>query len=97
MKRDIYYVEQDSNDKKQVNIQRYYYQGDRGIICVEYTGIRLKPNEITIGRIMEEIDCCKQYASYSNEEYVLTDLQDATTLPICEFTEETPCGKYIDL
>ena len=96
LNRDIYYVEQDSKGKKQVNIQRYYYQGDEELTCVEFTWIRLPIDKITLGRVMTEEDGCKQYTSYTNEEYIETDLQDATPLSILEVTEETPCGKYID-
>lgn len=98
---DIYYVEEDEHGKKQINVQRYYFD-DENINIVEYIGIRL-PIPCTREQFEDAILESKQTTgpvSLDREEAVeeiKNDMFRMKRLPIEEVNECTSLGKYIDI
>lgn len=97
---DIYYVEEDMHGKKEINVQRYYYD-DENINIVEYCGVRL-PIPCTREQFEEAILNSKQYSgpvSLDRAEAIKeieNDMFRLKKLPIEEVNECTSLGKYID-
>lgn len=97
---DIYYVEEDMHGKKEINVQRYYYD-DENINIVEYCGVRL-PIPCTREQFEEAILNSKQYSgpvSLDRAEAIKeieNDMFRLKKLLIEEVNECTSLGKYID-
>ena len=98
---DIYYVEEDADGNKQINVQRYYYD-DENINIVEYCGIRL-PIPCTREEFEDAILESKQYSGPVSLdrskaiEKLKKDMVRIKKLPIEEVNEFTSLGKYIDM
>ena len=100
--RDIYYVEETTDGRKELNVQRCYYDNGYDINITEYCGVRLS---IPIARedFVKAVETSKQYGgavSFDRQKAmkeIRKDVANAQPLPIEEVNENTPCGMYIDL
>ena len=93
---DIYYVEEDIHGNKQLNVQRYYYDGDESIMCQEYIGIRL-PIPTTREEVEDAIENCSQMVGEVMASEVWEDIKRMKRLPIDKVDEFTSLGKYVDM
>lgn len=93
--RDIYFVEEDENGKKQINVQRYYYNNGDGDMVTEYVGVRLQI-PTTNDELESATENANQYVGSVTESELKADIDDCNPLPIEKVTTATPCGKYIN-
>ena len=87
------------NGKKQIKMEYYYYDGDGGIQCVEFTGCYVDiPTNTESTQKAEEM--CTQYQSCLSDSDFEEEIKDIVSkfkcLPVESVTEETECGTYID-
>lgn len=104
---DFYEVEIDDNGKKVIHSNGYYYLSESGeekcYRSIEYDGLYLDPEMLRNQHEYydESQEIVKQYIYDFNEEDIIInikhDLEDCIPLLMKEVTNDTPCGKYVDI
>lgn len=95
---DVYSVVEVDGVKK-IKLEYYFYNGDEGIQCVEFSNCY-----VDIPATREDCDMAEQmclqfqedYTEYEYEEYCGSALTRLMCMPVEDVCEDTLCGTYID-